>query len=184
MKRAGRLALDGPTLVSLDLTRFADTAAVAGAGRAAVASVAAELEAEAPSLAKALRLAPPGGTPLLAAAFAFFLRRQVVTNPTLAAELTHDTLQLLTDGQRAGFATPEASLDAKWGQVAEVCADGFHTIGVELKDVHDKLDRLLETRQVSTAAEATLKVSVTNEAEQKSLRDYREKLRALPPECV
>jgi len=36
----------------------------------------------------------------------------------------------LTDGQRAGFAALEASLDAKWGQVAEVCADGFQAIGV------------------------------------------------------
>ena len=89
LKSAGRLGAD-VEWTSLDLTRFGSTAKLSDDAHRAVSQIAAELQTDAPHLFQVLTLAPPGGTPLLATAFAFFLRRQIATNPELAIELTHD----------------------------------------------------------------------------------------------
>ena len=73
LQRAGRLSADTVQLESVDLTRFASTAKVSDDAHRAVRYIADDLAAECPHLAQVLTLAPPGGgTPLLAAAFAFF----------------------------------------------------------------------------------------------------------------
>ena len=65
---------------------------------AAMTRIADELAPRCPNLAELLRHRPAGGTPLLAAAFAYFLRRDVETNAELARGLTFDGL---THGDRA-----------------------------------------------------------------------------------
>ncbi len=185
LKKDGRLATEGVELTSLDLTRFASAAKVADDAHRAIHHIAADLTADAPHLAQVLTLTPPGGgTPLLAAAFAYFLRREIATNAELARELTHDQLHLLTLKQQAGFANLELSLDSKWGELFETLGGWFATADADLADIKAKLEQLLEQHQVSKKAESPLRVSVTSEAELQRLKKLRDRLRQQPPELV
>jgi len=183
LKSAGRLGAD-VEWTSLDLTRFGSTAKLSDDAHRAVSQIAAELQTDAPHLFQVLTLAPPGGTPLLATAFAFFLRRQIATNPELAIELTHDGLRLLSQKQQAGFENLEQSLDSKWSKLGEMLS-GF------LAEYHDnqfeiiaKLDRVLEQNQVVTKPESPLRVSVNSEGERALVRQLRDRVRELPTELV
>lgn len=97
VKRGGRFGIDGADLTSLDLTRFASAAKVADDAHRAIQHIAADLTDDAPHLAQVLTLTPPGGgTPLLAADFAYLLRRQIETNGELFRGLLSDQVRLFT----------------------------------------------------------------------------------------
>ncbi len=185
LKRDGRLGTDDVELTSLDLTRFTSTAKISDDAHRAVAAIADDLKADAPHLAQVLMLAPPGGgTPLLAAAFAFFLRRQIATNAELSRELTHDGLRLLSQTQQAGFENLEQSLSSKWSELFETLGGWFATTDAELADINAKLEQLLEQNAVSKKAESPLRVSVTSDGELLRLKTLRDRLRNIPVELV
>ncbi len=183
LRRAGRLGAD-VEWTALDLTRFGSTAKLSDDAHRAVSQIAAELQADAPHLFQVLTLAPPGGTPLLATAFAFFLRRQIATNPELAVELTHDSLRLLSQKQQAGFENLEHSLDSKWSELGEMLSSMFADNQNNQSEIIAKLDRILEQNQVVTKPESPLRVSVNSESERDLVRQLRDRVRELPTELV
>jgi hypothetical protein len=85
------------------MERHGDPARMTAAAHHAVRESADALRAEAPQLADLLTAAPNGGTPLLAAAFAFFFRREVETNAELAHGLSFDYLRLISERQERGL---------------------------------------------------------------------------------
>ena len=185
LKGKGLLGANGVEFSSLDMTRFGDTSKTAEDAHRAVSWIAASLESDAPNLAQVLTLTPPGGgTPLLAAAFAFFLRRQIATNEELSRELTHDGLRWLTLKQRAGFENLERSLDSKWTELFETLGSWFADTDAELADIKAMCVQFLEQHQVSKKAESPLRVSVTSEGEWQRLKTLRDRLRDLPVELV
>src|SRR5438132_1234808 len=82
--------------------RHADPQGLVGEARRAVDGVADGLTEGYPNLARFLRAATPSGPPLLAAAFCFFFRREVESDPELARGLFFDGLQQLTAAQERG----------------------------------------------------------------------------------
>ena len=113
-----------------------------------------------------LLLAPPGGgTPLLAAAFAYFLRRQIAANPELARELTQDQLRLLSQKQQAGFANLETALGDKFDSLEATLGGWFATTDATLDEILAELKKFRDANQVATRPESPLQVSVTNEVE-------------------
>ncbi|MCZ2340750.1 MAG: serine/threonine protein kinase [Bacteroidales bacterium] len=95
---AGELARRAATM-----ERHGDPARMTAAAHHAVKDTAEALRDEAPVLADLLTAAPDGGTPLLAAAFAFFFRREVETNTELAHGLSFDYLKLISERQERGL---------------------------------------------------------------------------------
>jgi formylglycine-generating enzyme required for sulfatase activity/tetratricopeptide (TPR) repeat protein len=79
---------------------------------AAVGRVADDLATHCPNLATLLRERPDDGPPLLAAAFAYFFRREVETHAELARGLLFDGLRQLSARQEAGLAAVAHSLEA------------------------------------------------------------------------
>ncbi len=185
LQRAGRLGANDIYFESLDLTRFGSTAKVADDAIRAVQCIADDLKADAPHLAQVLTLAPPGGgTPLLAAAFAYFLRRQIATHAELARALTHDRLGLLSQKQQAGFANLEQALADRFDTLFETLGGWFATTDATLDAILAELQQFRDANQVATKPESPLRVSVTNEAELQRLRKLRDRLRDQPAELV
>ena len=150
LKRDGRLGVEGIALATLDLTRIASPAKIADDARRAISTIADDLLAESPNLARILMLAPPnGGTPLLAAAFAYFLRRNIATDAELSRELTHDQLRLLTLKQHSEFENLERLLSSKSDEVLKAFEMSSSTNSAEHAEMMSKLDKLLEFHQVS-----------------------------------
>jgi hypothetical protein len=116
-RQGGALAAEPPdgavARQATDFRRFADPQGLIDGARQAVAAVANDLEALYPNLARLLRQpTPAGGPPLLAAAFAYFFRREVEENAELARGLLFDSLQHLSAGQEAAFDQVGAALTA------------------------------------------------------------------------
>src|SRR5206468_1453522 len=108
-RKAGRLSADHLTAEEMkapvaDFRRYADDAGLLDGARAVVADVARQLDGDYPHLARLLRQPTPSGPPLLAAAFAYFFRREVQTNAELARGLQFELLQKLFAHQGAAFA--------------------------------------------------------------------------------
>src|SRR5205085_1083090 len=94
---AGRVSPSDLARQSASFDRFSEPAARSRAAHRIIAQVADGLAAEAPNLAALLRRpATSHGTPLLAAAFAFFFRRELEDNQQLANGLTFDSLRQLS----------------------------------------------------------------------------------------
>jgi serine/threonine protein kinase len=196
LRAARRLSAESisPELVvrkAAGLARYASPAQAAFAAHRAVAETAAALRDDAPHLAGLLTTAPADGPPLLAAAFGFFFRREVETNPALARGLTFDSLRGLSEGQERGFAALEASLGAQFGPVLDRLdglldrlGEWFASVDARLAEIDGKLNQLIELRDVPTSASDPLKVTVTSRAELELLGRLRDALRALPPERV
>ena len=192
-KRLAAEALSGDDLAhkAASLERYGDSARLTAAAHAAVADTAAALKAEAPHLAQLLTAAPPDGVPLLAAAFAFFFRREVETNAELAHGLSFDMLRRLSDRQEGGFAQLEVSLGAHAGRVLDrldglfdALGEWFASVDAKLADIMAELGKIAKQRDVPTSPSGPIKVSVTDKEELKLLQLLRDQLRALPPELV
>jgi formylglycine-generating enzyme required for sulfatase activity len=124
-RKQGALAtdrLDAQEVAGLatDFRPYADPQGLIDGARAAVAAVADAL-AEYPNLARLLRQPTPGGCPpLLAAAFAYFFRREVETDAELARGLTFAALQRLSAGQEAAFEQVGQALATLGGRCEEI----------------------------------------------------------------
>ena len=185
MQREGLLGADDVEFTSLDMAQIGSSAQVADDAHRAVSLIAGALETDYPSLAQVLTLTPPrGGTPLLAAAFSFFLGLQIATNPELFCELTTERLRWLTLKQQAGFENLERSFDSKWTELFEMLGGWFATTNAELADIKTKVEQILEAHQVSKKPESPLRISVTSEHELQQLKKLRDRLREQPAELV
>ncbi len=108
LRKAGRFALVRmpPAEVARrvgPMARHGDPARLTADAHRAVREEADALRADAPHLADLLTTVPADGAPLLASAFAFFFRREVETNPELAAGLTFDYLRQISLKQEQGL---------------------------------------------------------------------------------
>ena len=144
LMQEGRFGLKGVELTSLDLTRFASPAKVADDAHRAVHAIAGQIEGDAPHLARGLTLtSPAGGTPLLAAVFAYFLRRQIAANTELAHELVYDQVRQLTHKQQAGFANIESILEERGVELLHGLKTVANAIGRE-KTVSQEVPEIAE----------------------------------------
>ena len=136
------------------MERHGDPARMAAAAHRAVADAADALRPDAPHLAGLLTAAPAGGTPLLAAAFAFFFRRELETNPELARGLSFDFLRQISGQQEQGFALLDGRTSGILDQIGllfdalDAAIAGVHT---ELDAINAKLDQLVRLRDVPTS---------------------------------
>ncbi len=108
LRKVGRFAV--ATIPAVELARRAatierhgDPAGLTAAAHHAVRDTSEAIRVDAPHLAALLTAAPPGGTPLLAAAFAFFFRREIETNAELAHGLSFDYLRQISERQEQGL---------------------------------------------------------------------------------
>ncbi len=101
--KAGRLAFRELSRAPVSLPRLGNPVEVRQAAERAIADVADGLAAAAPHLAEVLRRPTPDGTPLLAAAFAYFFRRELKENAELARGMTFESLRLLSAAQERGI---------------------------------------------------------------------------------
>jgi serine/threonine protein kinase len=102
--------------------RYTDPAGLMGAAHVAVGRVADAVCEKCPSLAQLLRLPTPGGPPLLAVSFAFFLNREIDANEELSRGLLRDGLQRLGAAQAKSLeqlGQALASLGAKFDEALE-----------------------------------------------------------------
>jgi formylglycine-generating enzyme required for sulfatase activity len=136
----GRQAADAPFA--------ADPHGLLDAATQAVGRLADDLAPQCPSLAQFLRRPTPSGPPLLAAAFAYFLRREIETDAELARGLFFDGLRQLAADQADAFTALEQTLSVFGQRFDEVLAQGSRveqtvtqTHGAVL-DLHAELQRL------------------------------------------
>ena len=144
-RKAGTLsaeALPGESVAkrAADLRRYDDPTGLAEGAHQAVYRVADDLHPAYPSLAKLLRQPTPAGTPLLAAAFAYFFRREVETDDELANGLLFDGLRQLSASQAKSFAELNK---------------GLAGLGDRFDELLDQLDRMEasvnEAKETATA---------------------------------
>ncbi|VTS00087.1 SUMF1/EgtB/PvdO family nonheme iron enzyme [Tuwongella immobilis] len=114
----------------------------------------------------------------------------------LLAALTTDlqplcdaALDAVASGVRVESAVQEllsrdAALQGQVQQLGERIEAKLDATYAEVRDLHAKLDRLIDERNVSTSATAPLVVSVSNDAEREFLRQARERYRAQPAGVV
>lgn len=95
-----------------DTRRYADTPGLIDGACLVIAAIADELAPCCPNLAKLLRQRPAGGPPLVVAAFAYFVRREIETNAELARGLTFDGLRQLAASQETAFGVINDNLTA------------------------------------------------------------------------
>lgn len=179
---AGELARRAATM-----ERHGDPARMTAAAHHAVKETAEALRDEAPVLADLLTAAPDGGTPLLAAAFAFFFRREVETNAELAHGLSFDYLRLISERQERGLDVLDfrtAGILDQINVLFDALEKWFAAQDAKLDKIINDLDKLIRQRDVPTSTSEPLKVSVTDKDELKLLQKLRDQLRDLPPELV
>lgn len=191
LRKAGRLAapvaLPDVSRRAATMERYGDPAGLHAAALRAVAETADALRPEAPHLAELLTAAPSDGPPLLAAAFAFFFRREVETNEELARGLSFDYLRRLSGRQEAGLELLDVRTAGILDQIDvlfDALGQWFAATDAQLLQVNAKLDMLVQLRDVPTSTSEPLKVTVTNKGELEVLQSLRDVLRTLPPERV
>jgi predicted Zn finger-like uncharacterized protein len=176
---------------------------IAGATRA-VARVADVLGTDFPNLARLLREPTPAGPPLLAAAFAYFFRREVETTPELARGLTLDTLNHLVADQAArfealdttlaGLGDQTAAILGELGEVHALVTDIRSDVG-EMKDVQldiqsdvrrigARIDSMLDRLHLKAELKPGDSVSIRSEGERWAVRQLLDEIRNLPAEAV
>ncbi len=140
--------------------RYADTPCLIEGAAQSVDQVAEQLAPHYKNLALLLRLRPPaGGPPLLAAAFLYFLRREIATNAELARELTFESLRELSKGQDQLFGLLEESL-GHLGKSVDAILEIVLGIREELAQLRDEI-RELAQRNAIPAHRLTRRVAVT-----------------------
>jgi formylglycine-generating enzyme required for sulfatase activity/tetratricopeptide (TPR) repeat protein len=106
-----------------DFRRYSDPAGLAAEAHRAMTVLANNLKPSCPNLARLLAEPLSGGPPLLAAAFAFFFRREVESNTALAQGLFLDNLTQLSEGLDGALVQLEhidATVDATHAAVLDV----------------------------------------------------------------
>jgi len=141
LRKAGRLKAEAVTPSDLAgqtgaLRRYADAPGLVAGAQASVAGVAAALAPEAPNLSRLLAASTGGDPPLLAAAFAFFFRREVETDQELATGLMYD-------GQRQLFASQKDML-ARLEQLSASQATALGQVGLALDGLGERFDQAVE----------------------------------------
>jgi formylglycine-generating enzyme required for sulfatase activity/tRNA A-37 threonylcarbamoyl transferase component Bud32 len=207
---AGPLPAPEVARLTADYRRYAEPRALVDAACQAVAEIADGLGPEYPTLAQLLRKPLPGGPPLLAAAFAYFFRRQVETDDELARGLCFDGLQHLAAAQAQGFAAVAQALDTlgdrfdeALARLAQIEAAVVATHAAVL-DLHGELQRLsglhsahaAELRQLMQEALAHLhrggmqsgevrpqhSLSIRGDDERRAVKQLLARFRRLPAE--
>jgi hypothetical protein len=135
--------------------RYTNPASMLAGATRAVELVADALRECYPNLAKLLRAPTPAGSPLLAATFCYFFRREVETNKELAHGLFFDNLQQLTASQATAFKEIDQALAALGNHVDEVLQQigRIEVVVVEthnaVLDMHAELKRLSQLHLAS-----------------------------------
>jgi hypothetical protein len=142
----------------------------------AVAQVAAALAEGYPNLSRLLT-PPPTGPPLLAAAFAFFLRREVETDEELAHGLFFDGLRQLSASQTKSFVEVRKVLETLGDQIDQVIL-GLEQIG----EVADKAR--VAAGRAEEAAQATHEAVLSMRVELRKLANGREEVRQLIEDTI
>ncbi len=180
LRKAKRLTFQELAPGEVSQQRLGNTVEVRQAAEQAVAAVAGGLAIEAPHLAEILCKPTPDGTPLLAAAFAYFFRRELEQNAELARGMTVDSLRLLSATQAQGFAHLEKDLGDQIDVVFSAMNDWFAHINAELTQLRASLEQFMARNHVVAPAAGPPTVSVHDRREQDTLRQIRDRLRQLP----
>jgi tetratricopeptide (TPR) repeat protein len=192
LRKEGRFAADTLSAAELGrrvatMERYGDPALMTVTALHVVKEAAEAVRAEAPHLADLLTAAPDGGTPLLAAAFAFFFRRELESNAELAHGLSFDYLRQISVRQEHGLNLLDIRTSGILDQINvlfDVLDDWFSVQDAKLDEIKAKLDHLIRLRDIPTSTSEPLKVTVTNKGELELLQSIRNQLRNLPPELV
>ena len=169
------------------IARHGNPAKLAAATLAAVKEAAETIRAEAPHLAELLTVAPDDGTPLLAAAFAFFFRRELETNDELYKGLSFDYLRQMSERQEHGLDLLDYRTEGILDQIGVLFValeEGFAAQRTEIGSLRAMLERFVRQFSVPTSTSEPLRVSATNEAERDLLRKIRTRLRVIAPELL
>jgi formylglycine-generating enzyme required for sulfatase activity/tRNA A-37 threonylcarbamoyl transferase component Bud32 len=182
---------------------FAEPEQLVEGARSAANGVADALAGDYPSLAQLLRQPTPGGPPLLVAAFAYFFRREIVTNAELARGLTLDNLEHLSAAQSAGFAAIKGALDELGNRFENLLSDSlqrWERIEKGVLDIQEELRRQGSSHQeVRLLIEQILKrlerlgmqwgeilpqhsFSIRGEDERRAVKQLLNRFRQLSPE--
>jgi hypothetical protein len=144
LRKSGLLSTQGIPMPDLarqaaGFRRHADLEGLVEGAKESVGQIADALRESYPNLSKLLASPPHDGPPLLAAAFAYFFRREVETDDQLAHGLFFDGLRQLSASQARAF-----------GEVNKALA----TLGDRFDEVFEQLGRI-EAVAVQTQATAT-----------------------------
>ncbi|MCE9561435.1 MAG: SUMF1/EgtB/PvdO family nonheme iron enzyme [Planctomycetes bacterium] len=187
LRKAGRLALivDRNVMI-VDLWRCGDAARLLTGAPEAIAKISDALAMEAPNLTRAIRLAPPDGIPLLAAAFLYFFRREVEVNPDLARGLSFDSIRMVTAVSERGIAfleVPTVGVLEHFDMLFDPLSDWFgravHELGTLRKELREWRD---VNHVVAAAVDAPLTIQAFNERDR--MLNFHARLRHLPGELV
>lgn len=165
-----------PAQVAVQTSHFArydDRRALLVGAQQAVQGVAEALREDYPNLARLLGEASPDHPPLLASAFAYFLRREIEKNAELARGLLWDNVQQLTASHAAAFeelSTISPRLEEMLGWLARLCA--------MQQEAMDKLDRLGMQRSEVRPHHS---FSIRNDDERSAVKLLLSRFRELPP---
>lgn len=146
--------LDVPVLADAAgrLPALSGSAGLVEGAQQAMAGVADALKPHYPNLAQLLRQPAPGGIPLLAAAFAYFFRREVVSNPEIGDGLLLDGLAQLSKEQARGLA-----------DLAKVL-QGLEALGGRLDDLLNQVGEIGKTVGVIHGVVLDLQIELERQA--------------------
>ena len=179
------------------MQRYGDQARTTATATDAVRQIAEALRPEAPHLASLLTASPPGGTPLLVAAFSFFLRREIETDPELARGLSFDYLRAISERQERGLELLDHRTNGivdKLDTLFDEMSRFFESLGSNVEEIRQTLDGytgtmeklrdFLNRNDVPKSSSRPTNVTVGSSEELERLRLIRDGLRQLPPEML
>jgi len=187
MRRAGRLTLIVDRNVMMaDLWRCGDPTRIVPGAVDAITMIADALAMEAPNLTRVIRLAPPGGMPLLATAFLYYFRRDVEINPELARGLSFDAIRMVTANSERGLffleGPPPNTLD-HFDMLFDPLSDWFAHAVSELAKFRREVREWREVHNVHAPTnDAPVEILAFNERER--MLTFQGRLRQMPGELV
>ena len=187
LRKAGRLGLVvDRNVIVIDLWRCGDAAKLLTSGPETIGKIADALALEAPHLTRVIRLLPPDGIPLLAAAFLYFFRREVEANPDLARGLSFDSIRMATATSERGIAfleVPTVGVLEHFDMLFDPLSDWFgravHELGTLRKELREWRD---VNNVVAAAVDAPIVVVAFGEREK--MLAFHGRMRHLPAELV
>jgi tRNA A-37 threonylcarbamoyl transferase component Bud32 len=149
LRKSGQLtAADMPAAelarLAAGMRRHADAPGLVEAANTVVGQVADALGGDYPNLSRLLNTPTPSGPPLLAAAFAFFFRREVEQDDELAHGLFFDGLRHLAGSQAKAF--------VEVGKALAMLGDRFDDVMDQMTRIEDTIGRVHVTVEQSHAA--------------------------------